>query len=446
VTQLGVLAACVLGSWLLAAPGHAAVTGRPNVLIVTIDTLRADHMSGYGYERPTSPNLDRLMARGVRFDQARTVEPLTAPALVSMLTSLHPHEHGTSRNGLRMHEDLDSLPRMLAAAGYRTAAFVGNWTLRDKVTGLGLHFEEYQEILRRKRYLALFGGETPAQDLTREALGWLADHAQHGGARPFLLWVHYVDPHAPYKLHAEHRRALGIGGQGKPTARDRYDTEIAEVDRRVGELLAGLAGIVPEERTLIAFASDHGESLGEHDYWGHGRHLFETTLRVPMALVWPGRLRPGVIDAPALNIDLAPTIASLLGLAPPPEFRGFDWKPVADGVAPAPFDRVTHHQAHRGAVLSLQDSELARRAGLLEVAVVQDRLKQLLRLKNGRILRYDLRRDPQEREDVSEPQATRQLAAWQEAVVRELGRSDAMPPAPLDAETAEQLRALGYAD
>ena len=128
------------------ADRNRPVTKKPNVVLITVDTLRADRISGYGYERPTSPHIDRLIADGVRFEEARTIEPLTSPALCSIVTSLYPHEHGSSRNGLRMRQGLPSLPKTLQAHGYRTAAFVGNWTLRDKLSGLAEHFEEFEEV------------------------------------------------------------------------------------------------------------------------------------------------------------------------------------------------------------------------------------------------------------------------------------------------------------
>jgi len=166
----------------------------PNVLIITVDTLRADHLGAYGYTRNTSPTLDKLMREGVRFTQARTVEPLTGPALCSMLTSRYPHEHGASRNGLRMRSGMASLPKALQAHGYRTSAFVGNWTLRDKLSGLAEHFEFYEEIVSRRRWFGLAKGEATAEDLNRAFADWLADHAARHGDRPFMAWVHYVGP------------------------------------------------------------------------------------------------------------------------------------------------------------------------------------------------------------------------------------------------------------
>jgi len=442
--------ALVVGAALAAAaPVVSSDPPRPNVLLLTIDTLRADHMSGYGYERATSPNLDRLMGSGIRFTQARTVEPLTAPALCAMLTSSFPHENGATRNGLRMRQGLTSLPTLLQSEGYLTAAIVSNWTLRHKITGLADHFEEYDELLRRKRWLGLFSGEADAAHLTDAAVEWL-EHYSASPERPFLMWVHYTDPHAPYKGHNEHLTDLGLTERrGKLTAIERYDTEIAYTDHEVSRLLRRLAELGLTENTLIVFTSDHGESLGEHDYWGHGRHLYEPTLRIPMALVWPGRIEPGVIEAPASNIDLTPTIAGMLQIEQPDEFRGFDWTAVLAGSAPPSMDRATQHQAHRGAVVSRHDSDIARRAGLLEVGVVRGGYKEILRLKKDRKRwRFDLTADPGEQVNLADPGSdpTDGLRVWMEFVDFGLRQSDDVPPQPLDDETIEQLRALGYAD
>ena len=144
-----------------AAFGAAAAT--PNVLLISIDTLRADRMSGYGYTRNTSPNLDRLLGSGAIYTQARTVEPLTAPALASMLTSLPPHEHGSTRNGLRVRGDLPSLPRILRSQGFRASAFVGSWTLRDKLWGMASHFDHFEDVLTRARWYGLVKREANAE-------------------------------------------------------------------------------------------------------------------------------------------------------------------------------------------------------------------------------------------------------------------------------------------
>jgi arylsulfatase A-like enzyme len=431
-----------------AMAGAAPEPARPHVLVITIDTLRADRMSGYAYGRPTSPNLDRLMASGARFTQARTVEPLTGPGLCAMLTSSFPHENGATRNGLRMRAGLPSLPKLLREHGYRTEAIVSNWTLRDRVTGLGEHFDAYEEVLEHRRWFGLFKGEARAAVVTEAALRRLEHLAEAAADRPFFLWVHYIDPHAPYKKHKAFLQDLGIEKtKGKLPASDRYDTEIAYTDRSVAEVLARLAELGLADETLIAFTSDHGESLGEHSYWGHGRHLYESTLHIPMALAWPGRIEPRVVEASALNIDLAPTIAGLLGLDSPEPFRGYDWTEVLAGGDP-PARRATHHQAHKGAVLSRHDSDVARRAGLLEVGIVLDGGKEILRVKRGRRWRFDLAADPAELENLAEPESgpSEGLRAWLELVDSGLRQSDEKPPPPLDDEAIERLRALGYAD
>ncbi|MGH9360824.1 MAG: sulfatase, partial [Thermoanaerobaculia bacterium] len=419
------------------APALAAVAARqqppprfPNVLLVTIDTLRADRVSGYGYGRPTTPNLDRLMAAGARFTAARTVEPLTNPALCSMFTSLYPHEHGATRNGLAMRPGLPSAAAALRRRGYRSAAFVGNWTLKDRISGLGEHFEEYHEVFTRKRWFGVFKGEATAEDLTDGASAWLAEH-QRAHRRPFLLWVHYVEPHAPYRLQAPFAARLGIRTAGEVSRQDRYDTEIAFTDHHIGRLLAALASDPAlQANTLIVFAADHGESLGEHGVWGHGRQLFDTTLRIPLAVVWPGRLQPQVVDAPALNLDVAPTLLALAGLPAPKGFRGFDWGEVLRG-APPPRDRVTLYQAHKGAVLSPQEARAARRRGLLEVAVLRGMRKEILRFEGRNRWLFDLARDPRESRSEAPPagELSAELRQWIAQVQQGLVASDRLAPA-----------------
>ncbi len=445
--RAGWLAGAALAAGTLAqasAPGPA----RPNVLLLTVDTLRADRLSSYGYSRATSPNLDRLIAAGAKFSQARTVEPLTGPAVCSMMTSRYPHEHGASRNGLRMRPGLDSLPVLLRASGYRTAAFVANWTLKDKVTGLGEHFDEYEMVLKRKRWMGLFSSEATAEDVTQVAIDWLEAHVESDDSRPFLLWVHYVEPHAPYRSQERYRRALGLPGQGELSPSDRYDTEVAEADHASGVLLARLSALALDSRTLIVFTSDHGESLGEHNYWGHGRQLHEPGLRIPLSVTWPDRVRPQSIDAPALNLDLAPTIAGLLGLERPAGFAGYDWSGTLLGSDVPPADRLTEHQAHKGVVLSGHDSDLARRSGLLEIAVIQRGLKEIYRLKNGRYRMFDLNADPLELAAVAAGAGgpSERLQQWERVVESGLEGLDADVPSPLDEESVERLRALGYTD
>lgn len=445
-TLLACVSVLVLGSFLQRpALAQRRAPRFPNILLVSVDTLRSDRMSSYGYSRQTTPEIDALLARGVRFSHARTVEPLTSPSLSSMLTSRFPHEHGSTRNGLRVRPGLDSLPRQLADRGYRTAAFIGNWTLRNELSGLGEHFETYAEVVSRKRWLGLFNDEANGEDLTTETLDWLRDADEQDAREPWFVWIHYVEPHAPYRYWKEVGERLGIDAQRGVTKSDRYDTEVGFVDRAVGRLLRGVFEKRRPEEVLVVFVSDHGENLGEHDYWGHGRHLYANGLRVPMGIVWPGRVPARTIDEPALNIDLAPTVLSLLGLPGLAEFRGFDWSPVFRGEA-APADRDTFFQAHKGAVQTNHSSSDARRAGLLEVARVDGNRKELLDLRNGTFRTYDLDNDPQELHPMAGAAVTPSdaLRTWLDAVRSGLEAASDLPVPELDAEAREKLRALGY--
>ena len=433
-----------------ASAASAAARGPrfPNVLLISIDTLRTDRMSAYGYERPTSPEIARLFARGTRFADARTVEPLTSPASCSLLTSRFPHEHGSTRNGLRLRPGLASLPKLLEQRGYRTAAFVGNWTLRNELSGLSEHFDEYHEVFTRHRWFGLFNDEATGEYLTAETLDWIEEHREDEPEHPYFVWVHYVEPHAPYRFWEEFATKLGVRFQQGVPKSDRYDSEVAYSDREVGRLLRALggAGGVPED-TLVLFTADHGESLGEHSYWGHGRHLYENSLRIPMGLVWPGRVPERRIDEPALIIDLAPTVLGLLGLPQPDGFRGFDWSRVFRGEAEAPV-RIGYFQAHKGAVQFDHTSSSARADGLLEVGKVTGTRKEILEVGSGELRIYDFARDPGELRNLATEGAkpSPDLATWLEAVRLGLRAASDIPPARLDAESRERLKALGYVD
>ena len=421
---------------------------QPNILIVAVDTLRADRLSAYGYGRPTSPAIDRLLAAGARFTQARTVEGLTGPAMCSMVTTLDPHQHGASRNGLRMRPRIASFPKLLRRAGYRTAAFVGNWTLKDKNTGLAEHFETYEEVFTRKRWF-FFSGEATGEDLTNRTIEWIGEHATEKGARPVLAWVHYVEPHAPYRLWEEHAPRLGVRTGGTVSKSDRYDTEVAFVDSEIERLLAGIEELDLTRETLVVFVSDHGESLGEHAYWGHGRHTYEPSLHIPLGFTWPGRIPPGVVvDAPAVIRDVGPTLLGLLGLPKTDLLAGHDWSGTLVTGESAPDGRITRHQAHKGAVLGGSEGERSRVAGLLEVAILADGRKEILRVGNGALRIFDLDDDPRELKNLAAPdeQPSEELRAWLAEVEEGLRKSGDLPVGELDDEAAERLKALGYVD
>ncbi len=427
-----------------AAPAGARALERPSIVVVTVDALRADRVSAYGYERPTTPSIDRILSRGVRFTAAHTVEPLTAPSLTSMLTSLPPEDHGTTRNGLRMAPGLGSLPKLLAKLGWRTAAFVGNWTLKDNLTGLGEHFEEYEGVFSRRRWFGLFNREATAEDLTDAALEWVRGEQAQRGAAPFFLWVHYVEPHAPYRYHSEEGARLGISENAGRSGR--YDTEVAAADHQLGRLLDQLHKLVPAERLMVVVGADHGESLGEHGYWGHGRHLYEPTLWIPMGLSWPGHVEARTSDAPALITDLAPTVLGLMGVPVPGAFTGRDWSAPLLGGPAGGSDRLVCVQAHKGAVKLRHESDRARSQGLLEVGAVRGHLKELYRLEPGAVSRYDLKADPRETHDLAPVGAapSRDLEVCIGTILEGLGRADELGAGVLDQDSVQRLKSLGY--
>jgi arylsulfatase A-like enzyme len=422
----------------------SAAAEPPSILLVTVDALRVDRLSSYGYDRPTSPNIDSLLASGARFTNARTPEPLTNPAICSMVTGVPPHRHGASRNGLRMKEGLDSLSKILSHNGWRTAAFVSNWTLKDKITRLGEHFDHYEGVFNRKRWYGLLNSEATADHVTEVVIDWVDDHLDDNPDQPFLAWVHYIEPHDPYRFQKAHAARLGIRG-ANPSRSDRYDTEVAEVDHAIGTLLSWFGERVPTDDLIVFFAADHGESLGEHDYWGHGRFLYEPSLAIPMGFSWPGRIRPGTIDAQAQLLDVAPTVLELVGLPVADDFDGFSWAPVFGG-DDQPANRSICFQAHRGAVQGAPESEMARSMGLLSVGRVVGHHKEIMRLKNHSYKAFDLANDPDELRSLAgggQGPSTELLQCVGE-IAAGLGSLDQLKPRKLDDETVEQLRALGY--
>lgn len=414
------------------------------VVIVTIDALRADRLSGYGYDRPTSPAIDTFFEDGVRFETARTVEPLTAPALCSMITGIEPQQHAATRNGLRMRGNLVSLPKILADRGWTTAAVVSNWTLKDELTSLGEHFDHYGEVYTRRRWFGLLNPEATGEDVTDEALEWFEEHAAQPSMTPFLLWVHYVEPHAPYRFHSEFADRLGIADRD-PKRSDRYDTEVAAVDRAVDRLMKGIEARVSSDRILLVFGADHGESLGEHDYWGHGRFLYEPSLRIPLGIRWTGTIEKAVIEEQASILDIAPTILDLVGEEVPESFAGLSWAvPITGGEIPA--ERQLCYQAHKGAVLGEHDDDRKRSKGLLSVGVIAGDSKEIFRVKNNSHLRFDLEVDPGELDNLvtaDGPPGDHVLECLG-AISEDLGALDRLTAKKLDEETIEQLRVLGY--
>lgn len=302
-----------------AAYGQGQGKPLPNVLLITVDTLRADHVSSYGYHLRTTPNIDKLAADGVRFDKAYTSIPLTGPSHFSILTSRYAQEHGARINGRATRKDgkLLFLPQVLRRNGYRTAAFVSAWPLTSRLTGLNEFFDHYDEDLSRK--YQMLNSRRFAEDVTPRAIQWIKNNQKSR----FFVWVHYFDPHSPYQDRKEYEHLKQIGSAPRypglnmrdAATRDRirqYDAEVAYADHYIGKLLAAVDAMGLRDDTLVVLAADHGESLGEHGYIGHGRHLYEDIIHVPLIYRFPGAISKGkVVREKVSLIDVMPTVVDL---------------------------------------------------------------------------------------------------------------------------------------
>lgn len=291
----------------------------PNILFITVDTLRADHLSCYGYYRKTSPYIDGLAAEGTRFAHDYTVIPLTGPSHFALLTGRYPQEIGVRRNGVAPPSNMKlvSLPQVLHHHGYRRGAFISAWPLASHLTHMDRWFDHYDEVLTRK--YQLFNSSRYAEDVTPRALNWLRQHAK--GKKPFFLWVHYFDPHSPYifrdgyqpqRINSIAPPPMPWKDGGMPDRIRSYDSEIYYADHYIGQLLNALDQLGVRDSTLVVLTGDHGESLGEHGYVGHGRHLYDDILHVPLIFRLPGKVIAGkVVNTPVSSIDVAPTILDI---------------------------------------------------------------------------------------------------------------------------------------
>lgn len=414
----------------LLSPGSCgkAPADRQNIVLITLDTVRADHLGAYGYRAAETPALDRVAREGLRFGQAVSAVPLTLPSHATILSGLTPPHHGLRNNGAgRFPTDRETLATRLLAEGYETGAFVGAFVL-DHRFGLARGFEVYDDDIERDS--ADNSGhpvpQRPGGVVVDRALAWLERSA--GGGRPFFAWVHLYDAHAPYSSPEPYRSRH----QEAP-----YDGAIASADAQVGRLLEFLEKRGLSRRTIVAVVADHGEALGERGELTHGLLLYESTLRVPLLLKAPGVLAAGgVVEAPVATADLAPTLAGLLGtsLAAGTGIAGakLDGRDLSTllrkGIEPPEADIYAETEYPR--IFGWSGLSALRRGRLKYIAAPRAEL-------------YDLSRDPGESDNMLATDARRadldaRLARLQENAYVPLaptGRSD---------DSAARLASLGY--
>lgn len=318
--------------------GERAPARPQDVVLVTIDTLRADHLSLYGYERATSPEIDRWFGDGAVFERAYSTEASTSPSVASILSGRLPQGHRVRLFYQLLPDDVALVPDLLPDE-YVSAAFVSNMVLTDDAIGFGDRFDHYDDFVDERESARLVF-ERQAGRTTDAALEWL--RSERDPSRPLFLWVHYIDPHGPYRPPDAWDVAFPKRGRRDvPPERipahvrdggirdgnhyvERYDAEIAYADHEVGRLLDGYARLTPVDDALVLLTADHGESMMEHEQWfTHGYHVYEEIVRVPLLLRGPG-VPSGRFDAPASGIDVATTILRFAGVEPPPAMRGLD--------------------------------------------------------------------------------------------------------------------------
>jgi arylsulfatase A-like enzyme/Tfp pilus assembly protein PilF len=400
----------------------------PNLLLVTIDTVRADRLGCYGSGEAATPSLDRIAAEGALFDKAIAVAPITLPSHVSLLTGKYPPRHGVRLNGDFYRPGAGTtLAEHLASRGYTTAAVVASYVLSADF-GIARGFGSFDEP-REDRTITPAGKalrhyaivERPAAEVTDAALQLLDGRLD----APFFLWLHYYDPHGEYVPPEPFASRF---------AESPYDGEIAYVDAQLGRLLDALRAEDRLDDTLVAVTSDHGECLGDHREETHGLFVYDAVLRVPLLLRFPAQVPAGTrSDHLVAGVDLAPTLLELLGQPPMAEIDGVSFAAAARGETPPPREPA------------YAESELPRRAyGWAALHALHGGDRKFIDAPQREL--YDLKLDPGETRNLADA-AQEEVAEW----ARRLAALEAGWPAErseaelvLDAEARARLDALGY--
>ncbi len=408
----------LLAALACAPPPPPAPTRPLRAVLISIDTLRADHVGAYGAGPGRTPVLDGLAAAGVRFENAISPAPLTLPSHATLLTGLDPPDHGVHHNTLfRLGENVPTLATHLRQQGFATAAFVGAFVL-DARFGLARGFDVYDD------QLALSGptsggaavAERPANEVIDAALAWIA-----GAPDRYFLWIHLYDP------HAEHRPPEPFASRFRA---DLYAGEIAFADAQVGRLLAAIEARWPDGASLVAVTSDHGESLGEHGEETHAYTIYDATQHVPLLLRGPGLPAGTTIGAMVRLADVAPTLVELLGAPPLPGAKGASLRPLVAGEQDAP----------RTAYLETLATHFDWRWSPL--FGIRNATHKYVRAPRPEL--YDLRSDPGETHNLASAEPDLAAALDRSLDERLGGRGAARPDLALDASARARLEALGY--
>ncbi len=457
------------GSWFASPP-------RPNVVLIVLDTTRADILSAYGYPKPTSPSLEAIAAEGVTFEQAITTDFWTLPAHASILTGQYPTTHQATAETNRLPERANTLAEYLGSAGYRTRAYVSNpWIGASR--GFAQGFESYIETWK--------SGSGIAEDFASDRAGvagaeeWIAERV--AGDEEFFLFLNLNSAHMPYSPDAltlfdlsptprslartqKMRTITGmwahLGGEYTLTdedfeiLRELYAAEVARVDQLVGRLIGSIKtqGILDD--TLVIITADHGENLGEHGQVDHLLSMYETTIRVPLVMRHPPSFEGGTRSDQLVSlVDLVPTVLDICGLrSDSPERVGRVGRSLLRGKRPPDAFVIAENDRPLNGIDLMKKKYPAFDTAQIDrrMRMLRTRTHKLIWYDDGQTEVYDLRNDPEELENIAdrEPELREQLVARLEAWTESLGappQSTAPTRAEMtDPQTRDQLRALGY--
>jgi arylsulfatase A-like enzyme/tetratricopeptide (TPR) repeat protein len=401
---------------------------KPNVVLITLDTTRADHLGSYGDADARTPATDTLARQGVRFAQAATPVPLTLPAHASMMTGLYPTYHGVRLNGTTaLSQDRTTLAEVFTKAGYQTGAFIAAFVL-DSRWGLNQGFSVYDDQfdLHKFRHLDLAGVQRRGDEVMDRALEWLDGHKQD----PFFAWVHLYDAHSPYEppepLLSEFR-TRGLAGL--------YDGEIAFADQQVARCLSWLERSGLAQRTIVVVAGDHGEALGSHGEGTHGYFVYDYALHVPLIISTPIEDLRGVrVDEQVSLVDVFPTVLSLAGLDLPARIHGRSLVPLMFGIKPEQPEYAYGESMTPNVQYGWSPLHCLRSPHFKYVQAPRPEL-------------YDLTTDSDESRNLvrDQPDVARQMRDELKRLMDDTSRDAPAPEAAnLDRETLQRLASLGY--
>ena len=434
------------------SPVGKATIEQPNILLIAVETLRADHVHTYGYSRDTTPQMDHFAENAFRFTNLVSTSSWTMPSHMSMLTGLYPGVHQTTDISLKLDDNIPTLAGVLKNNGYYTAGFVSNHLLESHF-GFGKGFDCYDDFTMN---LAA-RGETEelvrtSPPLNEAVLTWLRTNYN----KRFFLFVHYFDPHYAYNPPPPYDTLFDPGYKGnvdgchietlKPNISRKnlnhvislYDGEIRYTDEYIGALLKELETLGINEKTLIVLIGDHGEEFFEHGGTRHGETLYNEAIRVPLIIKLPGSHKPAVINTLASDVDLMPTICDYLKVSPPPGLQGKSLLPAMNGTA--------------GEERSYVFSELTVAYTHVTKAIVSRDYKFICHLDTGTRELYDLAHDPGEKrnlvktEQQKAAELERELMNFVVSCTRQVSAlgSTGNNTVVHDEETKKKLKSLGY--